>query len=1748
MAVGLFFVTTEPEVMRAYASGTPSPDDYNSLLYEMRFAPGAELTPEYAAWKQSGEAAQDDSTCLQLEDGGKAESKPLTVGSGMGVVVDFQYKPTGSSNSAITLKGSGSAEYVLTVRNTGFTVTGGGQPGGFATAFAPGGDGFSPKFTAEFIISGGQVTAEIFNASGDSIGKTGNYPFPDGTLNVILAENGGSSRYTFLDAFGTAGTRVLADIDFSNEGETNLTDAGWSFNGGGTERGFNYSGKPLGLYLTAPTSGGGGSALSPKYDARHGLTIETTFQVADVPGNRGANFRLIGPTKGGNWNEPFLVVLSKNGTGGWITFRTEPGVNQGEIQSPATNNMTYTGNTFLPALKAVITVDGGGAKVNVTNAPNSFNWNANNGNAFSLPASDLGQLQFTMCEVDGCGAQTVWQTFKVTQNRGASALLSAFKNKTATTGTEGWALTGAADVKPVDPAGTHFLQNGLHLTGAQRAVSPALKSILPTDALKDGAKVVVEFDYIPAPGDVMTSQVALRNAAGTNDAYYSSSTWKGNSLDSNGFKSVVNGGSFQTLPHDSKVPGGGDHYYNHGVNPAPGDFSKKYRVELTVIGGYYYYVMYDENGNVFWDRNNDPYTLNGLDVGDMVVCLEETGNGGQSRVTLVQVYGLPEHRHDEWQPVFLDLFSGSALDANRWTGAAAVGGGGLTLAAGQKILSNMTFNAQDNLRIVFDLALPASAQGKIGLITEGLANDLFAGLNTGDFVASASSSVTIGTDRLFAWNKTVNVRIDIVNGTATAAVFTPGGLQLWSSEAVSAGANSNVKIGFEALSGTNTAKFSNLIVYSGAAGAEQDYDWYELYKNFTTVLESPTTNNVTNLTTDMNTTAAAAGRLSWNKNGLSNASISTRGETIGTTLGRLGKFYGDAWLRIENSQWIMSRENLTVADNLLIMYDFIPDGAESSQEAPGFVAENAANGNRVLYAGIVHPGFAVRPGGGIAPYSIPDGKPATSSYSRTRDGTPGLHNGWVVTVQIEIVFNIATVRLIGNGGTLLWESGKVPVTADTIRIGFNNADNTGSSYFNNLRVYTGKVTAGKGPYNLKPGRVEDPIAIPSDPFDWDAVYDYLDEIDAAQSSQKSLLASGGTHYSDTIPDTVDLAAMAARFSVGLTNMLILPNSDGGEANEGNAVSTSNGTKVRLYMPYGIGNFTLNGGGGFTNSYIGGSAGCWPKDLEAIVLMRNIAGDFGTWGGFTSADDTRHRDNLTLKAILEYSLEEEMDLLRRADGSMNRIQLALTSIYQVNPSAELKDLLDEISIAMRKNAVEEYDYAYAYPDWNHTVNYRGYESNSFTMFVNGGMARSLTRWSSNGNNGYADGLDLAGKLARSVLLPQFWKPDFTADWRNTTAQRKAVDEQHNAIYDGHFHQYFVAATGLLRYAEETHDIRMMEYVRDLYEYSKSFGLSNIGLYGEGCGLGDMLLLATQLTRNGVADYWDDIDRYIRNMVVEAQIDAARLQASVNARSAASAQSEFTSTATYSNGVWGPRTSGSVSPVVQRADGLVWGGITYPTHLPQHNMEWIACCPGNFPQGMYYAWSSIVTEENGVVSVNLPLNRASEWLDVDSYIPYEGKVVLKNKTAPTVAFRVPDYVNDRFLVTAKVNGAEKAIKWTGSYIYIDGLSNSDVITIEFPLEQWTETRTLMWARDDQRKEATDPGWKNTNNTGLWSNSNPDSFTFTFVGNTVIDVAGGIAANASDYRFFQRDTMKAAVNSHASAPMKTVTRFVPNTIITW
>jgi hypothetical protein len=153
------------------------------------------------------------------------------------------------------------------------------------------------------------------------------------------------------------------------------------------------------------------------------------------------------------------------------------------------------------------------------------------------------------------------------------------------------------------------------------------------------------------------------------------------------------------------------------------------------------------------------------------------------------------------------------------------------------------------------------------------------------------------------------------------------------------------------------------------------------------------------------------------------------------------------------------------------------------------------------------------------------------------------------------------------------------------------------------------------------------------------------------------------------------------------------------------------------------------------------------------------------------------------------------------------------------------------------------------------------------------------------------------------------------------------------------------------------------------------------------------------------------------------------------------------------------------------------------------------------------------------VNLLVNRAAKLLDVDSYLPYEGKVVLRNKGARRVAVHVPAWVSRR-QIRADVGGRTAPLVWAGNYLVFDALASGDQLTLTFPLAKTTDRYTVN-ARTPAEQ----------------------TYTCTFHGGTLVDISPRDLTPTS-YELYQRDHLR-----KDKAPTKTVQRFVPSkTIVRW
>ena len=187
---------------------------------------------------------------------------------------------------------------------------------------------------------------------------------------------------------------------------------------------------------------------------------------------------------------------------------------------------------------------------------------------------------------------------------------------------------------------------------------------------------------------------------------------------------------------------------------------------------------------------------------------------------------------------------------------------------------------------------------------------------------------------------------------------------------------------------------------------------------------------------------------------------------------------------------------------------------------------------------------------------------------------------------------------------------------------------------------------------------------------------------------------------------------------------------------------------------------------------------------------------------------------------------------------------------------------------------------------------------------------------------------------------------------------------------------------------------------------------------------------------------------------------------------------------------------------------------------------------YHEPFYYVWEGITRYKDGSAQVNLLLNRAAEWLDLDSYLPYEGKVIIKNKTCSNIAVRIPAWV-DRKELSFRIGKLKLKYFWVGNYATLTGLNGKEEITIDFPMVETVETCYLL-TRDVGPK-----WWEHTD-------SLPE-YIFHLKGNTCVKVEFPNRSKFTDveplYPVFQRDHYRAN-----KAPMKKITRYIAPRLINW
>jgi hypothetical protein len=467
------------------------------------------------------------------------------------------------------------------------------------------------------------------------------------------------------------------------------------------------------------------------------------------------------------------------------------------------------------------------------------------------------------------------------------------------------------------------------------------------------------------------------------------------------------------------------------------------------------------------------------------------------------------------------------------------------------------------------------------------------------------------------------------------------------------------------------------------------------------------------------------------------------------------------------------------------------------------------------------------------------------------------------------------------------------------------------------------------------------------------------------------------------------------------------------------------------------------------------AACGPKFWEAFPMMRLMS------GSDLYADLEKRHSEYLVSCIQDDGLfyckigpERPWDNSSPEDYAniygQGRMIRAMLAQYYYDGNREWLARLDKMFNRLAEIAIYKDDYAYypntpgygdrySYPKsgWKVTElkpetlqsspNIWLYGHFGIPMYL-GGTILPLVRYAEQTQSERA--MDLAGKLVRFVAKPENgWNPE---------SDTPGVNASERAHYPGQFHAHVMALRGILAYGVAVNDTHWKNFARDGYEFSRTLGIARLGWFEgfvgkhshESCGLADMVSLAIKLTEAGMGDYWDDVDGYTRNHLTEGRhLDLARLK-EIN-----------------------PGLTLDQEKILERCVGT-FTGYGRPTALSARLQN---CCMANGAQGLYSVWESMLKFQDGTVQVNLLLNRASPWLDVDSSLPHEGKVVIHNKQARRVLVCIPRWVNKN-KVRCSIDGNTYAPLFVGNYLLVEPVRPGAAVVVTFPIQEETESFTL------------------------------------------------------------------------------------------
>jgi hypothetical protein len=267
-------------------------------------------------------------------------------------------------------------------------------------------------------------------------------------------------------------------------------------------------------------------------------------------------------------------------------------------------------------------------------------------------------------------------------------------------------------------------------------------------------------------------------------------------------------------------------------------------------------------------------------------------------------------------------------------------------------------------------------------------------------------------------------------------------------------------------------------------------------------------------------------------------------------------------------------------------------------------------------------------------------------------------------------------------------------------------------------------------------------------------------------------------------------------------------------------------------------------------------------------------------------------------------------------------------------------------------------------------------------------------------GYAPALRFAARLSRWPLYHD-----------DTVLPSGAITK---TGWEGHLHAWMDTFSGILRCSRAggpnlSHQ-EVYERAYRVFKWVKATHTSPFGWVADSVGaktcetdtITSAIRLALELIKEGHTEYWNDIERFVRNQLIENQfVDVDRLEL------------------TDPNLIRGIR--GSFES---------WADPN--TLLAVKNADIEGCCINGGMRGLFLASQNAIQETLEQTRVNLLISAITPSLEVASYLPFEGRIDLYPGNSKHIRVRTPDWLDPKEVRVSGPNGLKTETEASGLYL--------------------------------------------------------------------------------------------------------------------